>query len=55
MASAAGSLLVLNAAAGCALWVWATGRAARSWTKTVYHQPVVPPADVPPSLVGAVR
>jgi hypothetical protein len=38
LASAGASFLVLNAAAGLALWVWATGRAARSWTKAT-HQP----------------
>ena len=33
----AGSFFVLNLAAGVALWVWASGRSARSWHKVVYH------------------
>lgn len=37
VASAAGSFLVLNAAAWVAFWVWATGRAGRSWKKTEYR------------------
>jgi len=40
LASAGASFLVLNAAAWVAFWVWATGRAGRSWTKTVYEKPV---------------
>jgi cellulose synthase/poly-beta-1,6-N-acetylglucosamine synthase-like glycosyltransferase len=55
LASAAGSFLVLNAAAWYAFWVWAGGRASRSWTKTVYeaHPPAEPVAAV--SLAGASR
>lgn len=49
-ASAVGSLLVLNAAAVVAFWVWATGRTALSWTKTVYRTPVPAPA-----IGGAAR
>ena len=36
IASAAGSFLVLNAAAWMAFWVWALGRADRSWKKVLY-------------------
>ena len=36
LASAAGSFLVLNAAAWMAFWVWALGRADRSWKKVLY-------------------
>jgi biofilm PGA synthesis N-glycosyltransferase PgaC len=38
-AGAAASLVVLNAAAWLAFWVWVTGRAARSWGK-VYYKPL---------------
>lgn len=41
--SAAGSFLVLNAAAWLAFWVWATGRARSSWSKVQYSS-VPPPA-----------
>jgi cellulose synthase/poly-beta-1,6-N-acetylglucosamine synthase-like glycosyltransferase len=34
--SAAGSFLVLNAAAWMAFWVWASGRAGGSWKKVTY-------------------
>ncbi len=53
IASAAGGLLVLNAAAWCSFWVWITGRATLTWTKTVYHPPTPPRAPVEASLVGA--
>jgi hypothetical protein len=43
-AAAAASFLVLNAAAWLAFWVWASVRASRSWTKTVYR---VYPAGTP--------
>lgn len=43
VAAAGGALLVLNAAAWWAFWVWITGRAARSWTKTLYAAPIPPP------------
>src|SRR5207248_5459816 len=36
LVSAAGSFLVLNAAAWLAFWVWLTGRAGRSWYKVTY-------------------
>jgi cellulose synthase/poly-beta-1,6-N-acetylglucosamine synthase-like glycosyltransferase len=36
LASAAGSFLVLNAAAWLAFWVWVSGRAGRSWCKASY-------------------
>jgi hypothetical protein len=35
-AAAAGCFLLLNAASWLAFWVWATGRAARSWHKVQY-------------------
>jgi cellulose synthase/poly-beta-1,6-N-acetylglucosamine synthase-like glycosyltransferase len=35
--AAAGSFLVLNAAAWLAFWVWASGRASRSWYKVSYQ------------------
>jgi cellulose synthase/poly-beta-1,6-N-acetylglucosamine synthase-like glycosyltransferase len=38
-ASAAAALFVLNAAAWIAFWVWASGRAKLSWTKTAYGAP----------------
>lgn len=37
LAAVAGSFLVLNAAAFLAFWVWASGRAERSWTRTRYQ------------------
>jgi cellulose synthase/poly-beta-1,6-N-acetylglucosamine synthase-like glycosyltransferase len=37
--AAAGSFLVLNAAAWSAFWVWLTGRAGRSWQKVSYAWP----------------
>lgn len=37
MASAAASLLVLNAAAWLAFWVWASGSTTRSWRKALYR------------------
>jgi biofilm PGA synthesis N-glycosyltransferase PgaC len=36
-AGAAASMVVLNAAAWMAFWVWVTGRAARSWSKVQYR------------------
>jgi len=39
LASAAASFAVLNAAAWVSFWVWATGRAARSWNKVAYVRP----------------
>jgi cellulose synthase/poly-beta-1,6-N-acetylglucosamine synthase-like glycosyltransferase len=36
---AAGSFLVLNAAAWVAFWVWVTGRAGKSWHKVQYQTP----------------
>jgi hypothetical protein len=45
LTNAAASLLVLNAAAWMAFWVWATGRAASSWKKVAYA-PAERPADV---------
>jgi cellulose synthase/poly-beta-1,6-N-acetylglucosamine synthase-like glycosyltransferase len=38
---AAASFLVLNAAAWCAFWVWATGRTAASWRKVDYRRTVL--------------
>ena len=47
-ASAAGSFLLLNAAAWVSFWVWASGRAARSWNPTRYQASAPPgPAPVP--------
>lgn len=37
LAGAAGSFLVLNAAAWLAFWVWISGRASRSWSKVRYR------------------
>lgn len=56
IASALGSFLLLNAAAGVALWVWLTGKTHRSWTKTAYR-PMSTPAQKPmpvPVAVGSV-
>ena len=36
LAAAAASVVVLNAAAWLAFWVWVTGRAGRSWGKVAY-------------------
>lgn len=44
IASAAGSFLVLNAAAFLAFWVWVSGGAARSWTPTRYRATPLPAA-----------
>jgi biofilm PGA synthesis N-glycosyltransferase PgaC len=41
LASAAGSFLVLNSAAWLAFWVWLSGKAERSWHKTVYQRPAL--------------
>ena len=38
LAGAAGSFLVLNAAAWCAFWVWISGRAGNSWAKIDYRE-----------------
>ncbi len=37
LASAAGSFLLLNAAAWVAFWVWALGRTEKSWVKVAYR------------------
>jgi cellulose synthase/poly-beta-1,6-N-acetylglucosamine synthase-like glycosyltransferase len=50
-ASVVGSFLVLNAAAFLAFWVWASGRASRSWTRTWYR----PAAAAGATLEGAAR
>ena len=42
LASSAGTFVMLNAAAFVAFWVWATGRTARSWTKTRYQNETNP-------------
>ncbi len=39
LVSAAGSFLLLNAASWAAFWVWASGRAGRSWHKVKYATP----------------
>jgi cellulose synthase/poly-beta-1,6-N-acetylglucosamine synthase-like glycosyltransferase len=38
--SGLGSFLVMNAVAWYAFWVWASGRASRSWGKVVYEEDV---------------
>ena len=38
--SGLGSFLVMNAVAWYAFWVWASGRASRSWGKVVYEHDV---------------
>jgi glycosyltransferase involved in cell wall biosynthesis len=48
--AAAGSFLVLNAAAWLAFWVWAFGRTESSWTKARY----VPQLE-PASVLGGAR
>jgi cellulose synthase/poly-beta-1,6-N-acetylglucosamine synthase-like glycosyltransferase len=50
--SAAASFLTLNAAAWLAFWVWASGKAARSWSKVFYRPGPAPPpgpVDIPRS------
>lgn len=54
LASAAGSFLILNAAAWLAFWVWVSGRSGTSWRKISYrtapaNAPVVP-VTPPPAL-----
>jgi cellulose synthase/poly-beta-1,6-N-acetylglucosamine synthase-like glycosyltransferase len=39
LAAAAGSFLVLNAAAWLAFWVWVSGKAGQSWRKIAYSKP----------------
>src|SRR5207247_2276524 len=39
LAGAAASLVILNAAAFLAFWVWISGRAGRSWSKVNYKGP----------------
>jgi cellulose synthase/poly-beta-1,6-N-acetylglucosamine synthase-like glycosyltransferase len=51
--SAAGSLLILNVAAACSLLVWLSGRASRTWTKTMYHPPTNPRQQLATSFAGA--
>jgi poly-beta-1,6-N-acetyl-D-glucosamine synthase len=56
IASALGSFLFLNTAAGVALWVWLSGKTHRSWTKTAYR-PQSTPAQKPmpvPIPAGAI-
>jgi cellulose synthase/poly-beta-1,6-N-acetylglucosamine synthase-like glycosyltransferase len=61
-AATAASVMVLNAAAWLAFWVWVTGRAGRSWSKVSYQHPrrvevvpkprpagIIPVASVPES------
>lgn len=55
-AGAAGSFLLLNAAAWLAFWVWATGRTTASWTRTRYRPgPVLNSPPPVPSLEGGAR
>jgi biofilm PGA synthesis N-glycosyltransferase PgaC len=49
VAGAAGSFLVLNTAAWLSVWVWASGRAGRSWRQVEYQ--VTEPAKEP-ALTG---
>lgn len=42
LAGAAGSLLVLNAAAFLAFWVWISGRTGTAWSKITYREPPAP-------------
>ena len=42
LAAAAGSFLVLNAAAWLAFWTWITGQAGRSWTRVRYQESLGP-------------
>lgn len=42
LAGAAGSLLVLNAAAFLAFWVWISGRTGLAWGKIAYREPGEP-------------
>lgn len=49
LASAAASLLVLNAAAWSAFWVWVTGRAGQSWSKVEYAGPSPTPGQGAPA------
>jgi hypothetical protein len=39
LAAPIASYLMLNAAAWMGFWVWASGRAARSWSRTAYSPP----------------
>jgi cellulose synthase/poly-beta-1,6-N-acetylglucosamine synthase-like glycosyltransferase len=39
LASPIASFLLLNAAAWTAFWVWISGRAGRSWNRTIYSSP----------------
>jgi glycosyltransferase involved in cell wall biosynthesis len=45
LASAAGSFLLLNAAAWMSFWVWITGNAGRSWSKVKYAKDVETPIE----------
>lgn len=52
-AGAAGSLLVLNAAAFLAFWVWITGRAGQAWHKINYRPVKTPAGDEATSPAAA--
>ena len=47
--AAATSILVLNAAAWLAFWVWLTGRTSRSWSRASYKGPAREAAQATPS------
>jgi len=47
LTAAAASFVLLNAAAWTAFWVWASGRAARSWGSANYRDTVPTPAKRP--------
>jgi poly-beta-1,6-N-acetyl-D-glucosamine synthase len=55
VASAAASLLVLNAAAWIAFWVWISGRTHRSWAKFDYGtaSPAHESREIAPAGVGS--
>jgi cellulose synthase/poly-beta-1,6-N-acetylglucosamine synthase-like glycosyltransferase len=53
LASAAGSLLVLNAAAWHGFWVWLAGRADRSWAKVAYAPGL--PSESPQTAIPGTR
>jgi hypothetical protein len=42
VAAAAGSFVILNAAAWLAFWVWVSGRAGSAWNKVAYDAPQPP-------------
>jgi biofilm PGA synthesis N-glycosyltransferase PgaC len=55
LASAAGSFLVLNAAAWYAFWVWIAGQSSYSWAKTTYRRLPSEGEMVPAALAGVSK